>query len=411
MQEAPIVQESLKDATTARFASLTLLCIIRGTPEPTIQWYHGSKIISHDSSTNITFENGVAKLIINETTINSEGEYTCNARNAYGEANTSCNVCIRETPDITIEDHFISQKLRIEDQYEVIARVTGYPAPKVVWYKSKTKIEATSYNKMSYADEVATLQLVKLKRSHTGKYVIEASNEHGSSRKELVLTIIDRPGPPTGPIAIEPVKKDTLQLIWKAPMDTGGLELTNYTIEKFSVEQKTWTKVAAVEKDILTYSVNKLKANASYRFRVIASNSVGDSEPLESTDVTMRLNPEKPSPPRGPVEVSGMTESSFVISWTQSESDGGSPITSYIVECKKSTEKEWFTYGSTSAEKTYLQLGNLSANTAYDVRIYAQNQVGDSTTLPSSEPILTGKLPSKYKFRTEFQCLHILYGN
>ena len=50
---------------------------------------------------------------------------------------------------------------------------------------------------------------------------------------------------------------------------------------------------------------------------------------------------EKPSPPQGPLEVSGMTSTSFTIHWHPPESDGGSPIQNYIIEKREVGKKTW----------------------------------------------------------------------
>lgn len=397
VQEAPTIQEKLSDVFIARKTTLVLTCIISGTPEPDIEWYHEN--IRVDNTYTTTYHKGVAKLVIESTTETTAGAYKCVARNVCGNAESSCMVAIRELPSVHVEEHFLSKKLRIDDQYEVSATVTGYPRPKVVWFKSKTKLEAKANTKMTYEEEISYLSIGKLKRSHTGKYVIEASNEHGSSRQELNLTIIDKPSPPEGPLIVTSVKKDSVQLEWKPPRDCGGLELTQYIIEKYSLDQKTWIKVAEVLNDTLTYNVQKLKANAQYQFRVTACNTIGESEPLESDVFTMRITAEKPSPPRGPVQASGMTKDSFVVSWEKSETDGGSAITNYIIDIKKSTEKQWSQYGTTTSEVTHLLLKDLSQSTGYDIRICARNNVGDSLYLESEESIVTGRQPSKSMFR------------
>lgn len=393
VQEAPIIQEKLTDISISRKTTLVLTCIISGTPEPDIEWYHENNRV--DTTYTTTYHNGVAKLVIENTTETTQGAFKCVARNVCGNAESSCMVTIRELPSVHVEERFLSKKLRIDEQYEVSATVTGYPRPKVVWFKSKTKLEAKANTKMTYEENISCLSIGKLKRSHTGKYVIEASNEYGSSRQELNLTIIDKPSPPEGPLIVTPIKKDSVQLEWKPPRDCGGLELTQYIVEKYSLDQKTWIKVAEVQNDTLTYNVQKLKANAQYQFRVTACNTIGESEPLESDVFTMRITAEKPSPPRGPVQASGMTKDSFVVSWEKSESDGGSAITHYIIDIKKSTEKQWSQYGTTTVDITHLLLKDLSQSTGYDIRICARNSVGDSLYLESEESIVTGRQPSK----------------
>lgn len=405
VQEPPIIQEELTDVTISRKVTLTLSCIIGGFPEPDVEWFKDNVRVERKS----TYSNRVAKLVIESTTETDAGSYKCIAKNVCGVAESSCTVTVQETPTITVEEKYISQKLRIDGEYEVVATVSGFPAPKIVWFKSITKLEARSNTKMTYEETTATLRISKLKRSHTGKYVIEASNECGAAKREFVLTIIDKPTPPEGPLKVTTLKKDTVNIEWKPPRDCGGLELSEYIIEKCDLNQKTWIKVMSVNKDTLTQTINKLTPNAQYQFRVTACNAIGNSEPLQSETVTMRLEAEKPSPPRGPIEVSGMTADNFVLSWEKSESDGGSAILNYFVEIKKSTEKNWQTYGSTNSQTTHLLIKDLSMRTGYDVRIYARNLVGDSTYLESQEPIVTGRQPSTYFLITDWH-LYFAYA-
>lgn len=51
--------------------------------------------------------------------------------------------------------------------------------------------------------------------------------------------------------------------------------------------------------------------------------------------------PDKPSPPRGPLDVSGMTETSFTVGWQPPENDGGTPLIEYIVERRELSKKAW----------------------------------------------------------------------
>lgn len=392
LQEAPAIQEPLSDTITKRHTTLSLSCIISGYPEPTVEWFKdGGQIIDITQ----TYSNRCAKLVIEKTSEHTSGTYKCIAKNVSGIAESECHVQVGEEPVVHVNEIYLSQKLRIDAEYNVSAMVTGYPRPKLVWYKSKTKLEAKANTKMVYEDTTASLQISKLKRSHAGKYVIEATNEHGTSRKELSLTVIDRPSAPEGPLQIRATKKDTVQLEWKVPMDCGGLDISQYTIEKCSVDQNTWIKVEDVSSDSLTCTVSKLKINGQYQFRVTASNAIGDSEPLESEVYTMRLAAEKPSAPRGPIQVSGMTQDSCVISWNKSESDGGSAIIQYMVDVKMSTEKTWTSCGVTSAQVTHLLITDMPPGTGFDVRIFARNAIGDSSYLESTESIITGRLPSK----------------
>lgn len=105
-----------------------------------------------------------------------------------------------------------------------------------------------------------------------------------------------------------------------------------------------WTKVS--EKITETsHTVTNLTSDTEYTFRTKAVNAVGPSEPSPSSKIIkisqLSKAPEKPGAPRGPLEVSGMTKTSFTINWQPPEHDGGSPITEYIIEMKETSSKTW----------------------------------------------------------------------
>ncbi|CAG2061870.1 unnamed protein product [Timema podura] len=156
-------------------------------------------------------------------------------------------------------------------------------------------------------------------------------------------------------------------------------------------EFKTLALVADVEKDVSSYCVQKLREDAEYMFRVIAENPVGSSEALESDTVTIRSKYDRPSPPRGPLDVSGMTDTSFTITWQPPETDGGSPILEYIVERREVNKKAWQKVGSTTVDVTHIEVSSLKVNISYHLRVTARNDVGPSVPYAPEEPITAGK--------------------
>lgn len=105
---------------------------------------------------------------------------------------------------------------------------------------------------------------------------------------------------------------------------------------------------------------------------------------------------DKPSPPRGPLDVSGMTDTSFTIQWQPSESDGGSPITEYIVEMKDSTSKKAFKkLGFTKGTETSFAINYLEKGHGYKFRITAKNVIGISEPYLPEETIVAGSRISK----------------
>lgn len=395
--ERPSVQEKLTDITACLASSIVLTCVFSGVPEPDIKWFKDDKRIEES----LTYTNHTAKYVVEKTTEQTSGFYKCIAENIHGTAETSCTVIIQDKPTISIEEKYISQQLRIDSEYAVLANIEGYPLPKVVWYKSKTKLESKTNTKIINETNSSVLNISKLKRKDTGKYIIEASNEAGVAKQELVLTVIDKPSTPEGPIITKIVKKDTVTIDWKPSRDDGGLPISSYVIEKCDVQSQIWIKVAEVEPLVLTCSLSKLSTNAQYIFRIIARNPVGDSEALQSEIVTVRQSLERPSAPTGPIEVSGMEDTKFVLSWHKSSSDGGSPIIEYIVELRKSQEDAWHRYALTDPNQTWTAVSRLNKGDQFEFRISARNDVGTSDFLLTEESIIVGHKQSKLKFICE----------
>ena len=82
--------------------------------------------------------------------------------------------------------------------------------------------------------------------------------------------------------------------------------------------------------------------------------------------------PDSPSPP----EVSDITTNSLKLSW-RAPKDGHSPIINYVVEYRKTGEKDWTLVPGDVVSTTYL-VEDLTPRTSYRFRISAVNKIGSS---------------------------------
>lgn len=81
------------------------------------------------------------------------------------------------------------------------------------------------------------------------------------------------------------IQKNSVDLEWKPPKDTGGLPILEYTVEK-KEKYGTWMHVGNVDGNTTKMHVPRLNENTEYFFRVIAFNKIGKSPPLETDAVT-----------------------------------------------------------------------------------------------------------------------------
>lgn len=392
-KEVPVILEPLTDRFVGLKEKVVLSSVIGGAPEPTIIWYRNEEIIETEHT---TYENRHTKYIIEETSIETEAEYKCVATNEVGTAETKCKIIVQEKPTIKIDDKLIQQKLRKGVLYKIPATVTGFPEPEIVWRKNGVAVTTNENIEITYENGISTLKITTLERTDSGKYTIEVRNRAGDTTVELNLKVIDKPERPTALDIVE-VKKDAVVIEWTPPVDDGGLEIIKYSIEKCDPEKLIWIKVAEVDKTIITYCVQKLLANAQYIFRIVAENPIGASEPIESDAVTIKVKIDVPSAPRAPIDVSGMTDDSLVLSWEAPEKNGGSKIIDYIVEIRETTTEKWTKVGKTNGNRTNILVDKLRVDTAYKFKIRARNEAGISLPLLPDQEIVAGGEKSKRK--------------
>uniref|UniRef100_A0A667WXK0 Titin n=1 Tax=Myripristis murdjan TaxID=586833 RepID=A0A667WXK0_9TELE len=132
--------------------------------------------------------------------------------------------------------------------------IKGRPAPEVKWSREhgesldKANIEVTS--------SFTTLQVENVDRFDGGKYMVTVENASGSKTAFVNVRVLDTPGAPQN-LFIKEVTRDSVSLMWDAPLIDGGSRVRNYIVEK---------------------------RESTRKFRVIAKNAAGvSSKPSEST--------------------------------------------------------------------------------------------------------------------------------
>ncbi|VDM54969.1 unnamed protein product [Angiostrongylus costaricensis] len=89
-QQPPKFFRTLEDRSSTVGKSVQFKCMVSGTPTPSITWYVDGDQIQHSQEYEIIYEDGVCILRINEVLAEDEGEYSCEASNTAGKAETKC---------------------------------------------------------------------------------------------------------------------------------------------------------------------------------------------------------------------------------------------------------------------------------------------------------------------------------
>ena len=94
---------------------------------------------------------------------------------------------------------------------------------------------------------------------------------------------------------------------------------------------------------------------------------------------------EKPSRPIGPLTVDNVTDRTADLQWNPPESDGGTPLTSYIIEVRPDSRSTWTKAGSVDGATTKFTVPDLKDGIEYHFRVIAVNSEGQSPALEGKD--------------------------
>lgn len=138
-------------------------------------------------------------------------------------------------------------------------------------------------------DDSASLVVKNSKRSDAGQYRLQLRNLHGFDTATLNVRVLDRPGPPEH-LRADEFAGEALTLLWNAPKDNGGADITNYVVEKKEQRTSAWTKVSSYITTTFC-RIRNLTVGREYDFRVFAENQYGQSDPATTPEAIRAKHP------------------------------------------------------------------------------------------------------------------------
>uniref|UniRef100_A0A8U7MI33 Uncharacterized protein n=1 Tax=Corvus moneduloides TaxID=1196302 RepID=A0A8U7MI33_CORMO len=227
----------------------------------------------------------------------------------------------------------------------------GRPKPAVSWHKDNVALKQTTRVNAESSENSTVLTIKEACREDVGSYLVKLTNSAGEAAETLNIVVLDKPGPPTGPVKVDEVTADSITISWEPPKYDGGSSINNYI------------------------------------YRVSAENAAGLSEPSPPSTYYKACDPiYKPGPPNNP-KVTDITRSSVFLSWGKPIYDGGSEIQGYIVEKCDVSDGEWaICTPPTGIKNTHMEVEKLVEKHEYKFRICAVNKagVGEHADVPGS---------------------------
>ncbi|XP_042302172.1 immunoglobulin superfamily member 22 isoform X1 [Sceloporus undulatus] len=414
------------------------LCVVLNDEKVEGVWLKDGKEITDMRGIQIIKQGAVHKLIIDKMGEEFEGKYTFRAKGAESEATVS----IADPPyiDPSVLETLAAHPVTVKAGQTAYIKVPfkAKPLPKVTWFKDGIEVTEEDRVVMERTNDQALLTIKNCVREDSGAIMLKLKSDCGTAIAHLHLNVIDKPKPPQGKVEFLEKTGKCVKMKWKAPKDNGGKQVTHFIIERRIVGKKSWIKVGEVDSKQTTFGTDKVEEGKAYQFRILAVNSEGASEPLETEEIfagdpidtkckvdslledteyefrviaVNRAGPGLPSSAsnsvvaRDPIKPPGLVKglhvadssnSSISLAWQQP--DEGDPPSGYILEMRAEDTKEWSKCTKIPITGTNYTVGGLQERQKYFFRIRAVNEAGVGEPIELKEGVLAMPPPAAPKF-------------
>uniref|UniRef100_A0A8C1GY96 Titin n=1 Tax=Cyprinus carpio TaxID=7962 RepID=A0A8C1GY96_CYPCA len=254
-------------------------------------------------------------------------------------------------------------------EYDGGFKITGYTV-------EKRDLPSGRWMRANFTNIIETTFTISgLTQDESYEFRVFARNSAGAT-VQVNICVLDKPGPPEGPISITGVTSEQCCISWKPPKQDGGSKITHYIVEKRETSRLLWT-VVEPKVQALNLKIMKLLEGNEYIFRILPVNKFGVGEPLQSSAVVIKNPFTPPDAPKG-VEVSNVKKDSMVITWEAPTNDGGTHITGYIIEKHDKEGIRWTRCNMKTVTNLTFKVTGLLENHLYEFRVSAENAAGVS---------------------------------
>ncbi|XP_064646233.1 titin-like [Lineus longissimus] len=258
----------------------------------------------------------------------------------------------------------------------------GDPVPEIKWFKNNKELTASDKYKMSYKNKTAALIIKDSKPEDAATYRCTASNIIAHVETQANVIVHMHPN-----IEFDKKYKEPQSLkaekTFTVPVKVTGIPTPKVTWSLNDKPLEPSKRVTLESKENLYYtiSVKQLTRQDAGIYTVSAENVVGRKHAEFELKVL-----DKPSPPRD-LKVTDVQRESISVAWQPSEDDGGSPITSYILEKRDAKKTSWTNAGKVKPKDLEFQIAKLIEGNEYFIRVIAENEIGQSEPCELKEPV------------------------
>jgi len=184
---------------------------------------------------------------------------------------------------------------------------------------------------------------------------------------------------PTSPssVTFDSVTRNSITVSWAGLVDedTGGTSANPIAISSYNLYMRKSTETEyklIAQTTSTTYTATYLKSGILYKFKLSATNVMGESTLSSSNEMMAGTSPSSPGRP----SVTVLYPTEVYIAWSEPFDSGGAPITSYTVSITKTSDSSVQTFTVVDARTfTFNSDTSIIAGTQYSVKVTANNFV------------------------------------
>ncbi|XP_076362329.1 protein Obscurin-like isoform X2 [Tachypleus tridentatus] len=273
----PVFIQKLEDVQINEGEAVSFRVKVMGKPKPSLKWFHNDTEVTIDGKHYKTKEEAsdTFTLIIDKSTRNDIGQFSCEASNTYGK-DTSCGkLCIKSKPIFRkkLED---LEAREGDTNVQFVVEVEGTPKPTLSWFIDELDI-TSSENYKTVADEqtgVYKLIIRNISTDFAGKYTCEAANSCGKTDCTAIFIVSSKPKLLKGLNDIDVQEGETVHLTVKI----NGSPTPNIKWTKDGEELNVEAGIKIEEKQANTYvlEIEKTTVNSSGEYTCRGSNKLGE---------------------------------------------------------------------------------------------------------------------------------------
>ncbi|XP_077429532.1 immunoglobulin-like and fibronectin type III domain-containing protein 1 [Vanacampus margaritifer] len=405
----PVITCGLSDIYCLRGKSAELKVMMNMDCDGT--WFKDGEPKSAGDGINISKDSTSHVLTFKNCQDDDSGLY----RFVAGGQSTQGKVTVGDVPEFDPDDlHKFCKPLTVRVGQNATFKMPFAPQEALIvnWSKNGTEVKDGGGLKIVKEPNHSRLLFRDCLRTDMGQIKIQLKNPFGTAEATSQLFVVDRPGPPEGPVETIDTTSSLIEIKWKPPKDDGGCPITNYIVERQQLGHSLWTKLGNASGDNTTCRDRNVTHGKKYSYRIYAENSEGIGDALETADNIMAGIMILSGPPGAPQVVSA-SKTCITLTWTPPEDDRGVPIIGYQLEKQKKGTNEWISLNAVNEpiEDVNYAVKDITEGAEYEFRVLAINESGAGDPSPSSAMVCAKNPNTRPYFRDPEDFMVVRAGN